>query len=333
MTEPIAVIISDIHFSLSNLPLASASLSAAVAESNQRNLPLIIAGDLHDTKAMLRAECVDAILSILDKAENPVFVLQGNHDLRNQHSGESALGFLKHKAGLITHPVMLNIEGKEIYFIPYQHSQHAFIEHVSKIPAGSLVIAHQGFQGAAMGDYLVDTSNVPVEAVAHVKVISGHYHRSQKIGTVEYIGSPYTITNTEHNDGPKGFKILFEDGSTELIPLSLRKHVVAERTPFNILDPISRDKDNLVRPDDILCIKVTGTATELAALNKDAIGRHHLGHSNFRLDKIPTDTEVKYQEINHMQDSEILSELISTLSESDAVKTDLSTLVKKLLQT
>ena len=62
MKIPTAVLISDVHYSLQTLPLADKVMRMAIDKANSLGVPLIVAGDLHDTKANMRAECVNAMI-------------------------------------------------------------------------------------------------------------------------------------------------------------------------------------------------------------------------------------------------------------------------------
>ncbi|WP_206687817.1 hypothetical protein, partial [Streptococcus pseudopneumoniae] len=78
--------------------------------------------------------------------------------------------------------------------------------------------------------------------------LSGHYHRTQDIrcgrprkgavGLFTYIGNPYTLSFGEASDGPKGYQVLFDDGTLEQIPTNLRKHIIVERDLDSLYYPI-----------------------------------------------------------------------------------------------
>ena len=80
MSKPIAVLISDVHYNLTTLPLADAAMRQAIAEANSLGVPLIVAGDLHDTKANLRGECVNAMIEAFAMLDHGCYILRGNHD-------------------------------------------------------------------------------------------------------------------------------------------------------------------------------------------------------------------------------------------------------------
>lgn len=276
-----AVLISDIHFNLANLEPASISLKAALTYAENYDVPLIIAGDLLDTKAIIRAECANRLIEIIGDVAAEVIVIPGNHDMINEKGTEHALHFLEPL--LFDEPTYY----KDIHFIPYQSDPAEFLSILNSC-SKKTIIAHQGIAGAYMGDYVFDKSEVRPDTVVGYRVISGHYHRAQTIpcaegGSWSYIGSPYTITYAEANDGPKGFQLLHEDGSLTQVPLDLRRHTIVCRQYTDFMDPIPD-----LRPIDLLWLKVSGPYSELQKLNKQEIGMHHLTHSNFKLDLIAT---------------------------------------------
>src|SRR5579859_5876578 len=183
MPKAIAVVISDIHFNLHTLPIASKALSSAVNTANDLNLPLVIAGDLNDTKAIIRAEVANKLIDILRSARTPVYILVGNHDRINEREHEHGLNYLKPYANIVDEPSML--ENEDVFLVPYFNNPQ-LIKTSDVIPYGVILIMHQGFQGALMGDYVLDKTSISPEVVKNHTVISGHYHKHQTIGTVTY---------------------------------------------------------------------------------------------------------------------------------------------------
>ena len=286
MNEPKAVLISDIHYSLANLSLADAALNQAVAMAKDLDVPLIIAGDLHDTKAMLRAECVNAILKTLSRLpQEQILLIPGNHDLINEKGEEHALKFLKHTVLTISSPM----EYRGFHFIPYQTDKAKLTDILAQIPPKSLIIAHQGVHQAHAGEYVHDKTAVDCRLFQGHRTLSGHYHRKQDIdtgngGRFSYLGTPYTVTFAEADDGPKGYNILYADHAIQLIPTNLRKHIKIQRTPTSTLFPIENYK-----PGDLVWMQVTGTTSELSKINKKKIGEK-IHTQDFKLDLIPLDS-------------------------------------------
>lgn len=337
MRKPRAVLISDIHFNIHTLDLASQSLMAAMTEAGRLSVPLIIAGDMHDTKAIIRSEVANKLLYLFQEPVRQfieIFLLIGNHCRENEKDTPHALNFLEpHVNWIINYPVRL----KGWNFIPYQHNPADFKEALSKIPKRELVICHQGVQGANSGEYMNDPSAVPREWVQDYRIISGHYHRAQDIkcgrpqkgavGLWSYVGNPYTLNFGEANDGPKGYQILYEDGLMQQVPLNLRKHVIVERTTKDVYSKLST-----INHDDLLWVKVSGPTLELEKLNKEEIGKALIGHSNFKLDKMPTDEPTFIQKTDNQTDEQLMDELIDTSSEPDETKQRLKDLWREVMR-
>lgn len=329
MKKAIAVLISDLHFSINTLPLASTALKAALENAKDRKVPLIIAGDLHDTKANIRGECIKAMLDIFETAEQRIYVTIGNHDRINEKSEPHSLEFLRQQVHIIDRPYYA--KSLNCHLVPYQHDIEKMKDTLDLIrrgyPAQRRLIMHQGVQGASMGDYVIDKSSLPAEAFQDLKVISGHYHRHQTVGSVTYIGTPYTITFAEANDGPKGYQILYDDFTMNQVPLDLRRHVIIERTVETLYNKVFESTNKF----DIVWLKVTGAQSELAKIKKTELGAKLFGHSNFKLDLIPTPSAKTDSPLIKSTEPEILDELINQMIEIPAQKEYLKTLWRKLL--
>ena len=328
--KPIAVCISDIHFNINNLKLSSVALQAAVAKANDLGVPLVIAGDLNDTKAIIRAEVANAIIPILEQCEYKPFALVGNHDMINEKGQEHGLNYLKPYAIVVDRPRVLPVSGSPLAMIPYYSNPKELEFYLGTTPSDALVIMHQGVKGGDMGDYFQDHSAIDVSLLDRFKaVISGHYHRHQTIGKLTYIGSPFTMTFGEAKDGPKGFLILNSDGSFERVILDLRRHVKME-VPADAVLSLNMDKALKEKSNDLLWVKVTGTPSELAKINKAEIGAILIGHSNFKLDKIPTASETVEMKPQAVSGEELFDGIIDSTSESQAQKKVLKALWREV---
>lgn len=308
--KPKAVLISDVHYNVHTLKLADAAMRMAIDTANSLDVPLIVAGDLHDTKANIRAECVNAMretFKLMHKREYydgeehhnthyNTYIIRGNHDAINEKSEDHSLNFLTDLADIIEKPWFYNelgaIDGNSIHLIPYHHDTNVLKSYLSKVDKGSMLIMHQGITGSNSGDYIQDKSAITPQDVAGFNVISGHYHNRQTIqlpegGTWNYIGNPYTLNYGEANDPPKGYQILMDDGTLKFVPTDLRKHVVFE---FFLNDIPSVGIGTLeCGKDDLVWIKIKGTKEDLARINKSWVAKD-TGLESFRLDLIPLET-------------------------------------------
>ena len=65
--KPIAVLISDVHYTPSSLPIAHTAMKMALSKAEALKVPLIDCGDILDSKAIIRAECANALIELFCK--------------------------------------------------------------------------------------------------------------------------------------------------------------------------------------------------------------------------------------------------------------------------
>jgi len=331
MKRPIFVAISDVHFTLNTLSLATEAFKSAIDKAAELNVPLIDCGDLTNDKAILRAEVVNRLLELHDYADSKkvdIFYLIGNHSLLNEKvPGVHSLKFLP---TTIETPMVGKFKNTLVQFIPYQSDAQVIKDLLPNIPKNALIVMHQGVKGAFMGDYIQDKSSIEPEEFNGFTVFSGHYHRHQTVGAVTYIGNPYTLTFGEANDGPKGYLVVYDDGSYEQEILPLRKHVIKE-IDITHTDFFEAKLHDVYNTSDLIWLKVTGPRSQLAQLDKNHVGKYLFGHQNFKLDKIPTDS-IEFKPIDKkMTENQILDHLIENLGENDNKKKELKKLWREVL--
>lgn len=328
MKKPKAVLISDIHFSIPTLEVATKVLTEALFQAQRIMVPLIIAGDLLDGKSIIQGKVANRLIEIFSSNNMvKVYILVGNHDLLNEKGTEHALNFLDPYA-LIIDEFMDNYSG--IYYLPYYSDQEKLKATLKRIPDNSTIICHQGVQGANMGHYIQDTSSISLEYFKNFRTISGHYHKKQDLENFSYLGSPYTTSFSEAGDGPKGFSVLYDDGSLELWPVTTRKHIIVEES-------ITRFSNNQppipgISQGDLIWLKLSGPSSLLKMVNKKVLGEQFLGTSNYKL-------ELKYNGVMdrplttpQTEPTKILDTLIMELKETDEQKKTLTSLYKELLK-
>lgn len=337
MSKPLAVITGDVHFTVSTLQLASSAVLLCIDKAFELNVPVILNGDTLDSKAIIRGEVANRLIDLLKYAESKsvkVIINTGNHDLLSEKAKESSLNFLEPYARIITsltYQYDLNC-----VFIPYYNDSEEFKKALSKIPKDSMLIIHQGVQTAFLGHYVQDKTSLPKEAFSDFRVIASHYHRAQDIkcgrprkgavGLFSYCGTPYTTSFAEAEDGPKGFQVLMDNGLLEFVPTNLRKHMIVERTPETILDAVEG-----YSPGDLVWLKVKGPYSELEKLDKRKIGESLFGHSNFKFDKIYTDSTKEKAASKKLTGDEIMDKLIDETPEAANVKTSLKKLWREVI--
>jgi len=349
MSNPLACLISDTHYSLSTLELADNAFRQAIDKAAELHVPLIDCGDLTNDKDILRGQVMNRLIATMQYAKEkqvPVYLLVGNHSLVNEKGKEHVLNFLKpHVDSIIDEPRVMDFEmdSKDFFvgFIPYQSNPEEFSKALNYCSRSvSFIIAHQGVEGSHTGDYVQDKSALPKEAFKDFRVISGHYHRRQDIkcgpprkgavGLFSYVGNPFSLTFGEAGDGPKGFQILNDDGTLTFVPTNLRKHVVMNATA----DEHGIRYQSIVdlKPNDLLWLKVTGAPSDLVKIDKKKIGEVLLGHSNFKLDLIPTEgVEVEEREKIKITEDVLMDEIVDASGETTEEKSNLKGLWRTLV--
>jgi DNA repair exonuclease SbcCD nuclease subunit len=363
LSKPIAVLISDVHYNLQTLPLADAAMRQAISKANELDIPLIVAGDLHDTKANMRAECVNAMIETFNMCRTKCYIIRGNHDALNEKSEAHSIGFLNRLGEVedldksnwdnyVSEPAVVVVDqpnffndlgafnGNSVHLIPYHHDVSQLRKYLSTVDKGSTIIMHQGIQGSNSGEYIQDKSAITKEDVADFRVISGHYHARQDIktgrpqkgavGLFSYVGNPYTLNFGEASDPEKGFQILMNDGSLEFVPTDLRRHCSFTCDTLFLNDTRKATLPGL-KAEDLLWVKVLGSKEELLTVTKTKIANKLQLTQDFRLDLIPTDTETQSPaDTKQLTSGELLDKLIDSLSNTtDERKTRLKELWRK----
>jgi DNA repair exonuclease SbcCD nuclease subunit len=325
--KPIAVMISDIHFTINTLEEASAVFLKAQFKAKTLGVPIVVAGDLLDAKAIMRAECVNRIIDLVSAKDAPDMIfLVGNHDKINEKSDSHSLNFLKPYAVVIDKPTQGHLSGKDVMFMPYQHDRKVIkrILDDEENPPPNILIMHQGVMGSSAGHYIQDRSACPKEWFANYRVISGHYHERQDIkcgapqkccvGLWSYLGNPYTLSFAESNDPEKGFQILNDDGSMEFEPTNLRKHYIIELSYADSNFTLKSDKRNEIYPADLVWVKVYGNQEDLQNATKELV-RDYIARKDFKLEFIPQEsTTDKNIELKSKNKEQVLDELIDSLT-------------------
>lgn len=335
MSNPVAVLLSDVHFTVPTLELATAAFKQAQSRAIELNIPLILCGDTLDSKALIRAEVANRLLELIPakgfRQPWQTKILVGNHDKIHEKASEHSLNFLRPHAEIID-TLTYDEHGTGLWFMPYQHSAEEAKALLATVPKSSTIICHQGIIGSEAGHYMQDSSALTKQDFADFRTVSGHYHRAQDIkcgrprkgavGLFSYVGNPYSLSFGEANDPPKGFSVLNDDGILERIPTNLRKHVIVEMCQDDCASIV-----NDIDARDLVWLKYTGTRSELSTLSKKHFGDWLFdGSINFKLDLIPTDATPLEAKTETMAGHEILDALIDAEPDSTEYKSELKKL-------
>lgn len=339
MSKPVCVIAGDIHYDLKTLEVADKATRVAIAKANELNVPFVANGDTITTKALLRAEYVNAMIETFKTAKIKPYVNIGNHCKINARGTEHALNFLAPYAHIVDRPTWFT--QLDACIIPYFDDIDELRKILKQFDRTITLIMHQGLNSSNMGHYMTDHSALNPEDLSEFRTILSHYHARQDIkcgrpraggvGLATYIGSPYTTSFGEANDLEKGFSILMSDGTLEFVPTNLRRHVIITLTAGT--DGILRTTpgETPQNDNDIVWVKITGPTDIISRYDKAAVAFILKITQSFKLELIPQDLEVEATTTALLSKEEILDHIISGINEDNDRKARLKKLWRDLV--
>lgn len=163
-----------------------------------------ILGDLWHLRYRVPVSLLNAVAETFEAWGLNVVLLPGNHDQVDVYGRNAmeVLGALPN-VEVFSEPTV-NASGA---FLPYRKDPGLMVELSQKLLAQAAVkilYTHAGVRGAAQNGSIYDADGIPLEAlVGWDLVVTGHYHRHQRLGNVVYLGSPWETRADEAGD-PKG---------------------------------------------------------------------------------------------------------------------------------
>lgn len=147
-----------------------------------------------------------AFFSKLDRLGISIALLPGNHDQIDVR-GENALSIFE----LLFNVTVYSAPQWSAYglWIPYRKDKED-IKRALALPntrgAPRVVWMHHGVLGAMMNNTAQDTKGIEPGLFDDWTVFCGHYHKRQKVGNVQYVGTPYQTRADE--TGPTGYAVV-----------------------------------------------------------------------------------------------------------------------------
>lgn len=199
-----ALVIGDPHFKIANIRETDAMVAAisAVVAARRPNF-IVVLGDTLDRHETIHVSPLTRAIRWLAELSRdiPVFLLIGNHDLKNNRqflSEEHPFNALKVWGPTMTvvdTTKLAVINGHTYVFVPYVppgrfvEALNAHPETAAAWPRARAIFAHQEFRGAKMG--AIVSMDGDVWPLDHPPVISGHIHDYDELQpNVLYIGTP-----------------------------------------------------------------------------------------------------------------------------------------------
>lgn len=183
---------------------------------------VVILGDLPRRSRRLSYRGVGRItdmLSALTWNWTELVIVLGNHDISEEYSLVKAFQF-GFGATAIWFPQWV---GMNEYVLPWGMTVKEIESKLDELEEGKysdiIIYTHIGVAGGVTGsDFVLQGDIDPgiFDRKIIKKVYAGHYHKRQKVGKVQYIGSPYQVTFGEEGDDK--FVLLLDDEKELWIP-------------------------------------------------------------------------------------------------------------------
>jgi DNA repair exonuclease SbcCD nuclease subunit len=181
--------------------------------------PTIWLGDLLDTKEMVRGKCLNTYIRRFNESKLKHYVLVGNHDWFNleckDHSLVPLMGL--QNVVVIDSPRSFIFGEYKCRLYPYIHDQNILRADIKKTDA-QVIFGHFDIKNFDYGNGLVSTDGLEVSDFKGKNVVSGHYHKYQKVNKITYLGTPFSHSFGEANQ-QKFIGIYHLDEKTPILDL------------------------------------------------------------------------------------------------------------------
>jgi exonuclease SbcD len=198
-------------------------------------------GDVFNSRksqTLLVLKTFEKILDIVQEYNLEMWCIPGNHDKTSYESNESFLDQYKHHPNLHLVSLSGGIPFKEanifLRFIPFfsesrwLEQYNSFIEYMGEDwqkTTRNILCSHIAVNGSQNNDgSKVESTIKPSLFKDFDKVFLGHYHQMQQIGSNIY-HLPSIQQNNFGEDEEKGFTVLYDDGSHELVKSSFKPFI------------------------------------------------------------------------------------------------------------
>lgn len=294
---------------------------------------LICLGDVFDSRIAQRQDVLTAfgqILNLLEEYDLNMTIIPGNHDKTLYESNESFLDPFRSNKRLF----LIRINGSipmlehniQLHFIPYFSEEkwlktyNDYLEYLNDIlddEKKHILLTHIAVTGSCNNDGSLVTSKLSTKIFGKFfKVFSGHYHDQQKIGK-NFYHIPSIQQNNFGENEDKGFTVLYDDGSHELIQSKFKKYINVEfdLEDTNYLDIVT-SKKLYEKTDDNIRFTIKGSENKLKAINKQEFEEAGID-LKLRVNEIEESIKLAEENVVELNSSLIIDEFANFCDKED----------------
>lgn len=186
---------------------------------------VIIAGDIFESRVSQRQDVLNAFGEILGMFSSEgiyVFIIVGNHDKTVYTSKDSFLDQYAHHP--MVHLVNSVYEFGGVVMVPF-FTDEILTEIIPKGEEGKVLVSHFAVTGSKNNDGTIVENGLTQTMFADYDVVLlGHYHNHQVIGK-NIVHMPSLQQESFAEDDNKGFTLLYDDHTWEIVNSKFRKYV------------------------------------------------------------------------------------------------------------
>jgi DNA repair exonuclease SbcCD nuclease subunit len=244
------LLVGDVHATEKDLNDCQELLKLILDTISRTGAMPIFMGDLYHTHSIVRIEVqkfwADAFAKMNVLGVKPI-VIMGNHDSpTGAYTGVNALILHKFQATVVLPEEPFN--RGDFMAIAYHRHGDAFIVEANKPEhQAPVLLCHATFDGAQYENGFYAKDGIDQAKIPHVKIISGHIHKTSLIGKVLYIGSPRWLTISDSEQEERWlFLVDDEFNFLEKIPTSpvcrvIHRLIDTEDAPLGNIDFCKKD--------------------------------------------------------------------------------------------
>lgn len=317
MKKPIAIISTDWHIQSKNIEDIKRLISEKCQLAQKLGVQnLICLGDVFESRVSQREDVLNTfkvILDIIHSYELRLFLIPGNHDKTNYDSESSfLLPYESHPVvKLITTFDKITISDVRMYFVPF-FSDSKWLEIFEELkPAGvhNTLFTHIAVTGSVNNDGTHVSSSISPKIFSKFdKVFSGHYHNQQKVGK-NFYHLPSLQQNNFGEDSEKGFTVLYDDLSHELVKSTFKEFVKIKIDIDNVTDDeLNSLKRKYKNSNNNIRFEFIGSEDKLKSLKKDDF-------TSLGID-VKTSSKEIINDIEYIETAEIVEHNKETITEA-----------------
>ena len=236
---------------------------------------IFFAGDCFDSRTFQRQSLLktfDEMLDYVDKSSCEMYAIPGNHDKTLYSSKYSFLNPFKFHPSFhyIDDLNTINFKdiGKTITFLPF-FEEEMLLDKIKISEKSDILISHFEMEGSTNLGRTITKSKIKIDSLNKWgKVFLGHYHNYHKISN-NIFHLPSFLQNNFGEDLNKGFTIIYEDDSHEIIQSNSKKYIKVEinidEMKQNELEDLKKIYANSL---DSIMFKISGSEAKIKSLDK-----------------------------------------------------------------